>query len=296
LSIVDLDVAASEGPVLGLASVMQMRTMIFTRFVGIPLLVFVMTFAAGCSIPVVNPGSMELVQPVSKAPRAGNVYLVRGWLGVFSTGIDTLGDKVKAAGVADAVYQEAQWRTLAAAIIEKYKGVKDPEPLILVGHSYGADDIVAIARELEKANLPVDLLVTIDATTPPSVPANVRRVYNLYQTGVFDALPFIRGIPLQADPDFKGKLENVNIRVDRTDLLDGDVNHFNIEKKDKIHQEALKQILATCPPRAQWTSTHRTSVPIMAAYRQGPSPRAEAPTTRPTASASSNGKYVSNNP
>lgn len=259
-----------------------------------------MFFAAGCSIPVVNPGSMDLVQPVSKAPRAGNVYLVRGWLGVFSTGIDTLGDKVKAAGVADEVYQEAQWRDLAAAIIEKYKGVKDAEPLILVGHSYGADDIVAISRELEKAKIPVDLLVTLDPTTPPSVPANVRRVYNLYQTSALDALPFMRGIPLKADSDFKGKLENIDIRAQRADLVDDDLNHFNIEKKDKIHQDALKQILAICPPRAQWTATHHTNLPIMASHTQAPSPsaspRAATPTTRPTASAVGGGKYLSINP
>jgi pimeloyl-ACP methyl ester carboxylesterase len=259
------------------------------------MIAFVMFCAVGCSIPVVNPGSMDLVQPLSKAPRAGNVYLVRGWLGVFSTGIDTLGDKLKAVGVADAVYQEAQWRTLAATIIDKYKGVKDPEPLILVGHSYGADDIVSIAREVEKEQIRVDLLITIDATTPPAVPANVRHVYNLYQSGPLDALPVLRGIPLKPDPDFKGKLENVNIRVDRTDLLDGDVNHFNIEKKDKIHQEAIKQILATCPPRAQWTATHRANLPVMAAHTQAPSPHAAAPTTRPTASVSSE-KYLSINP
>jgi hypothetical protein len=264
----------------------------FARFVAIALSAFLLLLTStGCSIPVVNPGSMDAVQPLSKAPRAGNVYLVRGWLGVFSTGIDTLGDKVKAAGVQDAVYQEAQWRTLAAAITEKYKNVKDPEPLILVGHSYGADDVVAIARELDKEKIPVDLLLTIDATVPPAVPANVRRCYNLYQTGMLDALPFMRGVPLRADQEFKGKLQNVNIRVDRTDLLDDDVNHFNIEKKDKIHQEALKQILAICPPRNQWTATHRQGAPIMASHAQGPAVRAA---TQPTAS--SNEKYLSHNP
>ena len=151
-----------------------MRLNIFTRFAAGSFIVSLLSFAAGCSIPVVNPGSLDAVQPVSTAPRAGNVYLVRGWLGVFSTGIDMLGDKLAAAGVHDVVYQEAQWRDLAATITQKYKGVKNPEPLILVGHSYGADDIVSIARELDKANIPVDLLLTIDATTPPPVPANVR--------------------------------------------------------------------------------------------------------------------------
>ena len=256
----------------------------FTRLASVRFPLFVLLFAAtGCSIPVVNPGPLSAVEPVSSAPRAGNVYLVRGWLGVFSTGIDTLGDKLKAAGIHDAVYQEAQWRDLAATIIEKYKGVRNPEPLVLVGHSYGADDIVAIAREIEKANITVDLLITIDPTTPPPVPANVRHCYNLYQSGLLDMFPITRGIPLKADPDFKGKLQNVNIRVDRTDLLDPDVNHFNIEKKDKIHQEAIKQILAICPTRNQWAGTHRGGVPIMASHAQPPAPVA-ARAMRPTAS------------
>lgn len=219
---------------------------------------------AGCSIPLINPGNLSAVQPDSTAPRAGNVYLVRGWLGVFSTGIDALGDKLKAAGLQNEVYQETQWRVLASAIIEKYKNKKYPEPLVLVGHSYGADDIIAISREIEKSNITVDLLVTIDATTPPKVPANVRQCYNLYQTGVLDALPIMRGIPLHADPDFKGKLRNVNIRADRKDLVDDGLNHFNIEKKEKIHQEAIKQILAICPPRAQWTADHKSPPPMMA--------------------------------
>jgi hypothetical protein len=270
----------------------MMRHNIFTRLTLAYVPLLLLNFAmSGCSIPVVNPGSLSAVQPVSNAPRAGNVYLVRGWLGVFSTGIDTLGDKLKAVGLRDEVYQEAQWKTLAAAIIEKYKGVKDPEPLILVGHSYGADDIVSISREIAKAGITVDLLLTIDPTTPPSVPANVRKCYNLYQTGLLDAIPITRGIPLHADSDFKGVLKNVNIRVDRTDLLDPDVNHFNIEKKDKIHQEAIRQILAVCPPRMQWAAAHRTGLPMVASHLQAPSPN--PPDDH---SASTTPKYVTNNP
>lgn len=217
-----------------------------------------------------TPGSMDAVKPHSDAAHAGNVYLLRGWIGIFSTGIDTLGEKVNAAGVQGRVYQEDQWRELAQTIIAKYKNAKDPEPLVLVGHSYGADDTIAIARELDEANVPVDLIVTLDPTTPPAVPKNVRHVVNLYQPNTLDALPFMRGIPLQAEADFKGKLENINIRVDRTDLCDQDLNHFNIEKKDKIHSETIRRILAACPPREQWTAARRLN-PITASHVSAPS-------------------------
>ena len=237
----------------------------------------------GCS--AMTPGPMTAVQPVSTAPRAGNVYLVRGWIGIFSTGIDALGQKVTGAGLHGQVFQEDQWRTLAATIADKYHGVPNPEPLVLVGHSYGADDIVRIARELDNHNIPVDLLVTIDPTTPPRVPKNVRLCYNLYQSNLLDAMPFLRGIPLEADPGFTGKLKNINIRTDRTDLLEGKVDHFNIEKKDTIHRETLKQILAICPPRAQWTAARAPHLAPMATVAQARTVAAPAPATRPSAAA-----------
>jgi hypothetical protein len=118
------------------------------------------------------------------------------------------------------------------------------------------------------------------------VPKNVRLCYNLYKPGALDVLPMLRGIPLHPDPDFKGKLQNVNIRDERPDLLEGDVNHFNIEKKETIHREALRQILAICPPRAVWASGHRAAPsqsqgPIMAAHN--PAPQLRPAATRPTA-------------
>jgi hypothetical protein len=256
-------------------------------FARIGTLSFAALLLAGCS--AMTPGPMTAVQPVSTAPRAGNVYLVRGWIGIFSTGIDALGQKVTAAGLHGQVFQEDQWRTLAATIADKYRTVRAPEPLVLVGHSYGADDIVRIARELESHDIPVDLLVTIDPTTPPRVPKNVRLCYNLYQSNLLDAMPFLRGIPLEADPGFTGKLQNINIRTDRPDLVDGKVDHFNIEKKETIHRETLKQILAICPPREQWTAARPPRLAPMTTVAQVRTVSVPAPSTRPSAAAATPG-------
>lgn len=244
------------------------------RIAYITLLTGLMACLTGCS--AMTPGPMEAVKPYSDSPRAGNVYLLRGWIGIFSTGIDDLGEKVNAAGVKGQVFQEDQWRQLAQTIIEKYKNAKDPEPLVLVGHSYGADDTVLIARELDEANVPIDLIVSIDPTNPPAVPKNVRHIVNLYKPGFLDTLPVLRGVALAAEPEFKGKLENVNIVSQRPDLLEDGTNHFNIEKKDKIHQETINRILAACPPRAQWTATRRFS-PITASHMQPPATRPATP-------------------
>src|SRR5688572_18948014 len=274
MRLLDVGAVARRGLVFALGT--RMPNLSATRFASV---VCLLVISAGCSS--VPNGDLNAVRPLSNAPRAGNVYLLRGWIGVFSTGIDTLGEKVNAAGVRGLVFQDGQWRDLAATIAQRYRNAPDAEPLVLVGHSYGADDVVNIARELDVANVPVDLLVTIDPTTPPAVPKNVRVAYNLYQPGALDVLPMLRGIPLRAEPGFPGKLHNVNIRADRPDLLEGSVSHFNIEKKDPIHREAIKQILAVCPPRPVWAAGRRPTNPVVASHNPAPPlPRVTA-TSRP---------------
>jgi hypothetical protein len=217
---------------------------------------------AGCS--AMTPGRVDTVAPVSTAPRVGNVYLLRGFIGVFSTGIDHLGTEVNAAGVHGEVFQDDQWTDLAKAIEVKYHGHPDAEPLVLIGHSYGADDAINISRQLDTAGVPVDLLVTLDPVTPQQVPKNVRLCVNLYQSnGIWDNLPWLRGIPLQQEPGSTGTLYNANVRTDRRDLLDPDVNHFNIEKKQKIHNEVLRMLLAVCPQRQDWMTSRTTRPPFI---------------------------------
>jgi pimeloyl-ACP methyl ester carboxylesterase len=214
----------------------------------------------GCS--AMTPGHPEAVSPVTQAPRVGNAFLLRGFIGVFSTGIDHLGAEVNAAGVHGAVFQDDQWSALADSIAAHYRGHPEAEPLVLVGHSYGADDAINIARRLDQANVPVNLLITLDPVTPRRVPGNVRLCVNLYQSnGIWDNLPWLRGIPLQQEPGSKGVLINSNIRTDRTDLLYADLNHFNIEKKQKVHDEVLRLLKEVCPTRQQWELSRSNKSP-----------------------------------
>src|ERR1051325_2512454 len=102
-----------------------------------------LSLCAGCSSQGLRNGDLNAVQINSTAPRAGNVYLIRGWIGVFSTGMDQLSDKLSAQGIRTVVYQDGQHNVLADQIIKVYKGqTTHSEPLILIGHSYGADDVV----------------------------------------------------------------------------------------------------------------------------------------------------------
>src|SRR2546423_7723282 len=136
---------------------------------------------AGCSSEAMKPGDLSLVQTYSDQPRAGNVYLLRGFIGIWSTGIDRLGVEINQSGVRANVYRCEQWRELTDTILTTYKGQKTFEPLVIVGHSWGADHALDLARELEAAHIPIDLIVTLDPVTPPEGPRNVKWGHNSYQ-------------------------------------------------------------------------------------------------------------------
>jgi len=217
----------------------------------------------GCS--AMTPGHVGAVQPVTNDTRVGNAYLLRGFIGVFSAGIDHLGNEVNAVGIHSEVFQDDQWSDLANEIVLRFGGHPDAEPLVLIGHSYGADDVVRIARKLDAANIPVTMLITLDPVTPPAVPKNVRLCVNLYESnGIWDNFPWLRGIPLQHQGGSKGTLYNADIRKDRTDLLEPGLDHFNIEKQRKVHDEVLRLLLAVCPTRQDWIAARSAPTPVLA--------------------------------
>src|SRR5262245_43749152 len=112
-----------------------------SRTIFCALLLTIVSTVAGCS--GMRPGNVHAVKPVSAPvnPRVGNAYLLRGFIGVFSTGIDSLGEQLNQSGVQASVFQDDQWSELAANIRKKYRAVPQREPIVLIGHSYGADDV-----------------------------------------------------------------------------------------------------------------------------------------------------------
>ena len=60
--------------------------------------------------------------------------------------------------------------------------------IVIYGHSWGASAVVALARELQKDQIPVLLTIQVDSITKPgqddrTIPPNVARAINFYQTG-----------------------------------------------------------------------------------------------------------------
>ena len=158
------------------------------------------------------------------------VYLLRGWFGVFSVGIDKMAEDLRAKGVKAEAIGHLEWKATAAKIAsDRAAGARDA--LVLVGHSQGGNNVIDIARDLEKQAVPVDLLVTISPFLQDPVPANVVRAINYYQSPGW-------GSPLVADPGFKGVLSNINVAGELGIL------HINIDKNARVQAAILGAIEA----------------------------------------------------
>src|SRR4030095_2924849 len=88
------------------------------------------------------------------------VSLLRGWFGVFSTGIDKMAEELRAKGIKADAIGHLEWKATAAKIASD-RAAGATGPLVLIGHSQGGNNVIDMARELEKQSIPVDLLVTI---------------------------------------------------------------------------------------------------------------------------------------
>jgi len=64
---------------------------------------------------------------------------------------------------------------------------KEQASIIIYGHSWGASQVVTLARDLEQLNIPVSLAILVDSVHKPGhedavIPSNVGNAVNFYQT------------------------------------------------------------------------------------------------------------------
>lgn len=159
------------------------------------------------------------------------VIMLRGWFGVFSTGLDGLSDELKGRGINDAVVAGHLYWTTAVKEIEQERAAGKHRPIVLIGHSQGANNVIDIARALQQKNIQVDLLVTLAPMLQYPVPSNVVRAVNFYQSPGW-------GAPIAGDTSFHGKIQNVDMSNDPT------VFHINIDKSAKVHADIVREIVA----------------------------------------------------
>lgn len=181
--------------------------------------------------PVAAVTSVDDTVATVAASARGDVYLLRGFGDVFSRGLDAMAATLNSKGIDAEVTNHDAWRRIAQEIIDKQRRM-GPRPVVLVGHSLGANAVVEIAEMLKKRHITVQYMVTLAATGPDPVPSNVRRVDNFY----FATNGW--GEPVKGAADFSGSLTNHDFSN-----VDG-VGHFNIDKQPAIQREILARIIS----------------------------------------------------
>jgi len=158
------------------------------------------------------------------------VYLLRGWFNVFSTGMDTIAEQLKSKGIRAEAMGHLAWKSAVDTILRE-RGSGQTSRLVLIGHSQGANNVIDMAKELERHNVAVDLLITLVPWMQNPVPANVVRAVNYYQSPGW-------GSPLEGEPDFKGQIDNINIASDMGTF------HITIDKTPKIQAAVVAEVVA----------------------------------------------------
>ena len=193
-----------------------------------------------------RPGTAQSRAETAQA--RAHVYLLRGLMNIFSLGMDSLAEELSKRGVYATVSNHSEWQSLADQAASNYKARKE-DPIILIGHSLGADAVMQMAAYLNRKNIPVALVVPFDGTESYSTPANVSRVVNLTQR---------KYAYMRPGPGFHGSLANVDVSGDPS------IDHINIDKSPRLHARAISEVLAV-------VKAHRVAAP------NGPIPAANPP-------------------
>jgi LysM repeat protein len=178
----------------------------------------------------------------------GHMYLVRGLTSVYSFGIDQLAAKINHRGVTATVYSLSETGTIANDIARKYKAGEERGPIMLLGHSSGADYAIAIAERLKEVGVPVALAFGFDPTrTAAAVPGNVELFINLYQ-----GANIIGGGEVQPGPDFRGRLIDVDLR-EHTEIV-----HITLDKTPAVQDAVADKVIAV----AAYAARHPKEPPL----------------------------------
>jgi hypothetical protein len=149
-----------------------------------------------------------LRQPVAMADASARKTIIIGFVGGFVKRDDQRHPEVQfatylrdryASGADVEVFSNHAWRT-ALQEVERMldtdddgtlsAGEKQQARIIIYGHSWGASETVAFARELGQKNIPVLLTIQLDSIVKPgqqdsTIPPNVASAVNFYQSEGF---------------------------------------------------------------------------------------------------------------
>jgi alpha-beta hydrolase superfamily lysophospholipase len=212
------------------------------------------------------------------APRA-HVYLLRGLMNIFSLGMDTLADELQKHGIYATVSNHSEWQTLADQAAAGYKAGTEG-PIILIGHSLGADAVMEMAAYLDRKGVPVALLVPFDGTQSFPTPKNVGRLLNVTQRDY---------AYMRAGPGFHGSLTNLDVSGDPN------IGHTTIDKTPRLHARVITEVLAVVGSGGGHRAPAAAKPTVAGHPGEGPAPANESkPETAPAPEPAKTGNGVQN--
>ena len=172
----------------------------------------------------------------SASEPATQVYFIRGFMGIFSTGFDTMAKSLAKHKVQAKVYGHLSGSAVRARIAKQYAQSKRHKPIILVGHSFGGNAAFEVASGLRKDNIPVELVITVDPTRAGPLSKNVKRYVNYYFSG--NGL----GSKLKPRSGVSGsRIKNIDMRK-RDDVVGEGDDHWTVTNNDAIQSEILRAV------------------------------------------------------
>lgn len=161
--------------------------------------------------------------------RTGEIYLMRGLMDVFSRGIDVMAAQMRRQGLNAINTSYTEWETLAKDIVRRSKSRDVSYPIVIIGHSLGANDASKMASYLGDRNVKVSYVVTFDPTEPGYYGKNVGRVINYYLPNENNKVYRRKG--------FKGVMKNIDVSDQP------DITHTTVEKDAKLQAGVISRIM-----------------------------------------------------
>jgi pimeloyl-ACP methyl ester carboxylesterase len=185
------------------------------------------------STPVQAASKKAAAEPVTQ------VYFIRGFLGVFSTGFDKMAKDLEKSGIRAEVYSHLSGSSITSRIVREFgQSKKRRKKLVLVGHSFGGNAALSVASQLRQKDITVDLVITVDPTRSGPVSPNVRKYVNYYFPG--NGL----GAKLAAKSVPAKRITNINMRK-RSDVTGEGDDHWTITNNAAITKEIITAVKRT---------------------------------------------------
>ena len=186
-----------------------------------------MKFIRQSMMAAVMAAGSFVVQPAD----AAEVYMIRGFLNVFSDGMNQMASRLRSSGIRAKAVSAESWEGLAEDIIRRARSKKVSYPIVLAGHSLGGVSAPKLANKLGAAGVPVALVIGLDPgfPEPPAFHKGAKQVLNYKLPG---------GKRYRKGSGFKGSIRHIDVSKYGTD-------HVGIDKNPRVQALVIKQIRKT---------------------------------------------------